>query len=92
MPKIDDFYDFGGLNGVFVTVTHHKVSFWIPWNRGNAQEVFLEFLVTIRMIRMVENSQKMMIWMILDVWMGCFVIDPQHMIYFWNPWNSAFQC
>ena len=39
------------------------IPFWNPWDYGSAREVFLGFLVAIRMIRKVQNV-KMGTWRI----------------------------
>ena len=73
-PKTGVLEDFGCLDGVFVTVTQYMIHFWNPWDIGSTDEVFLDFLVTIRMIRMLQNGQKMVIWRILDVLMGFLLL------------------
>ena len=34
------------------------IPFWNPWDHGSAQELFPGFLITIRMIRKVQNVPK----------------------------------
>ena len=41
------------------------IPFWNPWDHGSAQELFPGFLVIIKMIRKVQNVQKLAIWRIL---------------------------
>ena len=54
--------DFGCLDGDFLIVNRHMIHFWNPWDDGHTQEVFPGYLNTIRMIKMVNNIQKLEFW------------------------------
>jgi len=68
-PKTGYLEDFGCLDGNFTIATPHMILFWNPWDHGSTQEVFSGILVTIRIIRKVNNIQKLGIWRILAVLM-----------------------
>ena len=69
----------GGLYGQF-HFTYEMFDifylFWKPWVHGHAQEVFPGFLVTIRMIRKLQNVQKLGIWRIWGILMVIFTLQP----------------
>ena len=65
-----DLEDLENLDWDFVIVTPHMIHFWNPWDQGNVQEVFIGYLVIIRMIRKVQNVQKLGIWRIWGIYMG----------------------
>ena len=47
------------------------IPFWNPWDLANAQEVHLDILVTMRIIRKLRNVLQLGFWLILGVLMGC---------------------
>ena len=80
-PQTGDLEDLGHLDGNFVIVTTHMITFWNSWDHGSVQEVFLAFLV----IRMTKT------WDLEDL--GHlnmdFVIETLHIITFQNPWDHG---
>ena len=71
-------------NFVFLGVLPHMIHFWNPWDQRSTQEVFQEVFDTIRMIKKVENDQKLGFWMLISILIGIVFIVAHNMISFGN--------
>ena len=69
-PKNGNLENFRCFGGDVVTVTPHMIPFWNPQDHGSSKEVYLELLVTIRMMRKHKNVLHVVIQRILCVLMG----------------------
>ena len=54
-PKKNAFIRFWAITHLLDFQNWHMIPFWNPWDLANAQEVHLDLLVTIRMVRKLRN-------------------------------------
>ena len=66
-------------NFVFLGVLPHMIHFWNPWDQRSTQEVFQEVFDTIKVIRKVENDQKLGFWIIISILIGIVFIVAYNM-------------